>query len=89
MPNPTSKRSHGLSPEQRRLFRAALTYFGYTRETWAAQHNISSGYLDHVRGGFATSDRVTGQVLDTITTFQRMVTEDYLARHPEACEASV
>lgn len=88
MPNPTSKRSRGLTPEQKRLFRAALLYFGYTRETWAAHHHIGTGYLDHVRAGFATSDRVTGQILDTIAAFQRRVAEDYIAKHPEICRVA-
>lgn len=76
MPRPT-ERSSGLTPEQKRLFRAAMTYFGYTRETWAAQHEISTGYLDQVRGGFEQSDRVLGQIIDTINKFRGAVAKEY------------
>ena len=67
----STKRSSGLSAEQKRLFRAAMIYLGYTRETWAAEHGISTGYLDQVRGGFQFSDHVVEMVLNTISRFRR------------------
>jgi hypothetical protein len=66
----------GLSAEDKRLFRAALIYLGYTRETWAAEHGFSTSYVDQVRGGFVPSPTILKMVAHTIARFQKAVADD-------------
>lgn len=70
---PASRKHTGLSTEDKRLFRAAMVYFGYTRETWSKFHGISLGYFDQIRGGFQRNERVLDQVRDTIRQFRQAV----------------
>lgn len=68
------RRKH--TPSRNQLFKAALAYFGETRESWGKANNTTVSYLAQVQGGFKKSPRIAKLVDQTIALFLEAVTED-------------
>lgn len=78
--NGMASKQYGRTQAQRkRLFKAAMVYFGYTRETWARKHGFSPGYVDRVRGGFEQNARLNDLMDVTIARLHEAVVKELAA----------
>lgn len=62
-----------------RCFKAALAYFGETRQTWAKKQRFTVATLENVKLGFRTNVRVDQAIDGLINEFREAVAEEFAA----------
>lgn len=66
---------YGTQTDRKRLFMTALTFFGHTRATWAAERGISPSWLDSVCAG-RSSRPIEADIDETIAAFRRELVQE-------------